>query len=139
MVQNGQNDHFGQNDLIPNRILVFARPKWTILVQFGLKKSILVHLGPPTVLWSLLIIGSSRGNTIWGNKAHNSERISERVPGQNLSEPLRPVAPIPVAPSSFSDQVQGRRKGCQSSNPKLKLSKKLNRGSEKLGETALTL
>ena len=55
MVQNGQNDHFGQNDLIPTWILVFARPKWTILVHFGLKRSILVHLGPPTVLWSLLM------------------------------------------------------------------------------------
>ena len=46
MVQNGPNDHFGQNCLIPNRILAFARPKWTILV----------HLGPPTVLWPFLMI-----------------------------------------------------------------------------------
>ena len=38
MVQNGPNDHFGQNGLIPNWILAFARPKWTILVQFGLKR-----------------------------------------------------------------------------------------------------
>ena len=44
MVQNGQNDHFGQKDLIPNRILV----------PFGLKGSILVHSGPPTVLWPFL-------------------------------------------------------------------------------------
>ena len=44
----------GPNDLIPNRILAFARPKWCILVHFGLKKSILVHLGPPTVLWPFL-------------------------------------------------------------------------------------
>ena len=29
MVQIGPNDHFGQNDLIPNWILAFARPKWT--------------------------------------------------------------------------------------------------------------
>ena len=36
---NGRLDHFGQNDLFPNWILTFARPK-----------SILVHLGPPTVL-----------------------------------------------------------------------------------------
>ena len=58
MVQNGQNDDFGQNDLIPNRILVFARPKWTILVHFGLKRSILVHLGLPTVLCpDLLFLG----------------------------------------------------------------------------------
>ena len=41
---------FGQNDLIPNWILAFAGPKWTILVHFGLKRSILVHLGPLTVL-----------------------------------------------------------------------------------------
>ena len=25
MAQNGPNDHFGQNDLIPNRILAFGR------------------------------------------------------------------------------------------------------------------
>ena len=56
MVQNGPNDHFCQNDLIPNRILAFARPKWTILVHFGLKRFILVHLGPPTVLWPFLTI-----------------------------------------------------------------------------------
>ena len=54
MAQNGPNDHFGQNDLILNWILAFARPKWTILVHFGLKRSILVHLGPPTVLWPFL-------------------------------------------------------------------------------------
>ena len=41
--QNGPNDHFGQNDLIPNRILAFARPKWTKMVHFGPKRSILVH------------------------------------------------------------------------------------------------
>ena len=51
MVQNGPNDHFGQNALIPNWILAFARPKWTKMVHFGLRRSILVHLGPPTVLW----------------------------------------------------------------------------------------
>ena len=33
--QNGPNDHFGQNDLTPNRILAFARPKWTKMVHFG--------------------------------------------------------------------------------------------------------
>ena len=41
--QNGPNYHFGQNDLILNWILTFARPKWSILARFGLKKSILVH------------------------------------------------------------------------------------------------
>ena len=34
--------------------LEFARPKWTKMVHFGLKGSILVHLGPPTVLWPFL-------------------------------------------------------------------------------------
>ena len=43
--QNGQNDHFGQNDFIPNWILAFARPEWSIVVHFGLERSILVHLG----------------------------------------------------------------------------------------------
>ena len=42
--------HFGQNYLIPNYISAFARPKWTKTVHFGLFWSILVHLGPPTVL-----------------------------------------------------------------------------------------
>ena len=56
MVQNGPNDHFGQNDLIPNWILAFARPKWTKMVHFGLTRSILVHLGPPAVLWPFLIL-----------------------------------------------------------------------------------
>ena len=35
MAQNGPNDHFGQNDLIPNWILAFARPKWTKMDQNG--------------------------------------------------------------------------------------------------------
>ena len=39
-----------QNGLIPNRILAFARPKWSILVHFGLKRSIfgtkMVHFSP---------------------------------------------------------------------------------------------
>ena len=35
MVQNSPNDHFGHNDLIPNQILAFARPKWTQTVRFG--------------------------------------------------------------------------------------------------------
>ena len=35
MVQNGPNDHFSQNDLIPNWTLAFARPIWTKMVHFG--------------------------------------------------------------------------------------------------------
>ena len=57
MVQNGPNDHFGQNGLILNWILAFARPKWTKMVHFGPfwpEEAILVHLGPPTVLWPSL-------------------------------------------------------------------------------------
>ena len=46
MVQNGPNDHFGQNDLIPNRILAFARPKWTKMVHFGPFWPEVVHFGP---------------------------------------------------------------------------------------------
>ena len=55
--QNGPNDHFGQTDLIPNWNFAFARPKWTKLVHFSLKRTILVHLGPPTVLWPFLSHG----------------------------------------------------------------------------------
>ena len=68
MAQNGQNDHFGQNDLIPNRILVFAR-FWSILAQ---ERSILVRLGPPIVLWPLLRMAVWHGdffrgpqNSVW--------------------------------------------------------------------------
>ena len=46
--QNGPNDHFGQNALIPNWILAFPRPKWTMLVHFGPFRS--------TVLWPFLKI-----------------------------------------------------------------------------------
>ena len=52
MVQNGPNDHFGQNDLILNWNLAFARPKWSKMVHFGPFWQ--VHLGPPTVLWPFL-------------------------------------------------------------------------------------
>ena len=45
-VQNGPNDHFGQNDLIPNWILAFARPKWTKMVHFGPFWPGEVHFGP---------------------------------------------------------------------------------------------
>ena len=55
MVQNGPNDHFGQNGRIPNWILAFARPKWTKMVHFGPFWPEEVHFGPffgpPTVLW----------------------------------------------------------------------------------------
>ena len=46
MVQNGPNDHFGQNDLIPNWILAFARPEWTKMVHFGPSWPEEVHFGP---------------------------------------------------------------------------------------------
>ena len=46
MDQDGPNDHFGQNDLIPNSILAFARPKWTKMVHFGPFWSREVHFGP---------------------------------------------------------------------------------------------
>ena len=46
MVQNGPNDHFGQNGLILNWILAFARPKWTKMVHFGPFWPEEVHLGP---------------------------------------------------------------------------------------------
>ena len=40
MAQNGPNDQFGRNDLIPNWILAFARPKWTKMVHFGAFRSV---------------------------------------------------------------------------------------------------
>ena len=46
MAHNGQNDHLGQNDFIPNCILAFARPKWTITVHFGPFWPEEVHFGP---------------------------------------------------------------------------------------------
>ena len=56
MDQNGPKDHFGQNDLIPNWILAFARPKWTKMAHFGPFWPEEVHFGPPTVLWPFLIL-----------------------------------------------------------------------------------
>ena len=53
MVQNGPNDHFGQNDLVPNRILALGDQmdqNGPLGVHFGLKRPILAHSGPPTVL-----------------------------------------------------------------------------------------
>ena len=52
-VQNGPDDHFGQSE--PD--LAFAKPKWTTMVHFAPfwpEEAILVHLGPPTVLWPFL-------------------------------------------------------------------------------------
>ena len=46
MVQNGPNDHFGQNDLIPNWISAFARPKWTKMVHFGPLWPAELYFGP---------------------------------------------------------------------------------------------
>ena len=42
----GPNDHFGQNGLIPNRILAFARPKWTKMAHFGPFWPKEAHFGP---------------------------------------------------------------------------------------------
>ena len=58
MALHGPNDYFGQHDLIPNRLLAFARPKWTKMTHFDLKGSIVVHLGPPAVLWPFLKIAA---------------------------------------------------------------------------------
>ena len=46
MVQNGRLDHFGQNGLISNWILAFARPKWTKMHHFGPFWPEEVHYGP---------------------------------------------------------------------------------------------
>ena len=46
MVQNGPNDQFGQNDLIPNWILASNGPKWTKMAHFGPFWSEEVHSGP---------------------------------------------------------------------------------------------
>ena len=70
---------FWSNDLIPN-ILALSRPKWTILVHFGLKRSILVHLGPPTVLWPFL------NRTSWGLKIAIFAGSGENC-RRNLKEP----------------------------------------------------
>ena len=69
MVQNGPNDHFGQNDLIQNQILAFARPKWTKMVHFGPFK---VHFGPPTVLWPFL-------NLSWWNPEGRDWNVQARL------------------------------------------------------------
>ena len=86
MVENGPNNYFGQNDLILNRTLAFAGPKWSILVHVGLKGSILVHLGPPTVLWPFL--RHLRG---WGKctrRRGGPNPFSEAVSFVRFSSPL---------------------------------------------------
>ena len=65
MDQNGPNDHFGQNDIISNWILEFARPFW----------STLVHLGPPN---RTLVIPENRGTK---KKTQKPEQILGIVPG----------------------------------------------------------
>ena len=56
--QNGPNNHFGQNDLIPNRILAFARPKWTKMVHFGPFRSVNRTLAIPEIFLGPLEITS---------------------------------------------------------------------------------
>ena len=46
MVQDGPNDHFGQNDLITNWISASAGPKWTKMAHFGPLWLKDVHFGP---------------------------------------------------------------------------------------------
>ena len=46
MAQNGPNDHFGQNGLIPNWILALARPLQAKMVHFGPFWPEEVHFGP---------------------------------------------------------------------------------------------
>ena len=58
--QDGPNDHFGQNKLIPNRILAFARPKWTKMVHFGPLWPEEVHFGPSTSANRTLAIPDKR-------------------------------------------------------------------------------
>ena len=55
MAQNGQNDHFGQNDLIPNRIWYSRDQNGPIFGPFWPEG---VHFGPfrsANVLWPFLV------------------------------------------------------------------------------------
>ena len=55
MVQDDQDDQFGQNDLIPNQMsFSIQKTKWTNMVHFGSFWSEGVQLGPPNALWPLL-------------------------------------------------------------------------------------
>ena len=67
MAQNGQNDHLGKMTLFSTGFWYSADqngPKCFILIHFGLKRSILVHLGPPTVLWPLLCLSCLSSHAI---------------------------------------------------------------------------
>ena len=65
-------------------------PKWSILVHFGLKRTILVHSGPPTVHWPFLIERAVNvlrvrlpGATIRATKLSKSARGAQSL--QNLT------------------------------------------------------
>ena len=97
MDQNGPNDHFGRNDLIPNRIFAFVRPKWTKTVHFGLERSILVHSGPPTVLRPFLSSDSNRHDFKFLVGISAPKKKIYRPPPQIPSR--HPPSPLALPPS----------------------------------------
>ena len=78
--QNGPNDHFGQNDLIPNWILFSIW--WTKMAHFGPFWPEGVHLGPPTVLWpflnSWIMVRARFGSPEWNFLKLSSKRLKKR-------------------------------------------------------------
>ena len=51
-----------------------------MLVHFGLKRSILVHLGPPTALWPFLIIGGAKTNGYQNAKFSKLKKLAILIP-----------------------------------------------------------
>ena len=89
-------------------------PKWSILVHFGLKRSILVHLGPPTVLWPLLKIEKTQIREATLKKASFQYRMKCSIESAFFvqSQPLsgRTKASLALNISSENENVKPRMK-----------------------------
>ena len=101
--QNGPNDHFGRNDLIPNWILAFARPKWTKIVQNGPFWPQEVHFGPfRSANRSLAILNF----TVISVCETTSENPPSQRRSQRQSSPLKGSrsCPYSFAPETLSEK-----------------------------------
>ena len=76
--QNGPDDHFGQNDLIPNWIVAFTRPTWTKMVHFGPFWPEEVHFGPFRSANRTLAIPENCGKSIRNRQPNHNPPMELR-------------------------------------------------------------
>ena len=93
LVQNGPNDHFGQNDLVPNWSLAFPRPKWTKMVHFGPFWPEEVHFGPFRSANHTLAIPERKHQDNRGNSVLKIKEGKSAINLSNLGESLPNLAP----------------------------------------------